>query len=172
MRRARHHRADGFKVVQMRELLRNISIAMAIVLLSANAKATTYTVNVYLPTAQLQSDFIANTTTQYQAVVTTASFANTYKVTISSKNPQPPTQPFNHESYEMGFGDGQDDERWKNLTAIYDLQLKDSWVNQCAGFDLVPSTTSMFNACQMAYHNAIKQIGSSWYTLFTSTGPG
>lgn len=46
-----------------------------------------YTVNVYSPTPDLQKQFIADTTNQYQATVATSPyFANTYTLTLSSRN--------------------------------------------------------------------------------------
>lgn len=136
-------------------------------------------VSVSIPTA-LQTDFIATTTAQWNASITTGLFPGDYKITIASKKAgTPPTTPAPVETATAleaclahGAADGMDIERGANIDTIFGLQAQDALSNRCGGIPVaqLTSTSTIMAACMQTYNIAVSTISLRWGYVFTSTG--
>lgn len=148
-----------------------VKVAFVGILITSNAipvKAASYAVNVYLPTTQMQAQFIADTTAQYSGIVKAGAFQN-YSVTVSSRNPEPDSL-FFPDNYSYGFSAGMDEERWQDMKLINFLMQSDAAEGTCGSYVITESTEAMFNICQKSYNDAIGIIGQRWQSVFTSSG--
>lgn len=120
------------------------------------------TVNVYLPDAKLQADFIANATTYYKGTITKSPFfAGTYTITITTKNVTGPvvvsspilTGTAFQECIVYGFANGMDYERQENLSIAQSFQDQIVSSQTCGGFiSSTPAELQPFlRGCSTAY---------------------
>lgn len=153
--------------VFMRRVLsssRAIGFCIAIGVLSSSfAQAA---VNVYAP-AELQSQFIASTTNQYEStLVPSPYFPGTYTLTIKAKkqDPVPPPKPINDatafdQCMAYGFVDGMLWER-EYMKRDFDALKSDILVTKtCGGYTMTQSTTiptnlAYLSGCMMGYNVA------------------
>lgn len=115
--------------------------AISFMALQGHALAATYAVNVNLPSAILQKDFVAGTTTQYLGTLTpSAFFPNTYNLTITGHNPNyvPPASStptvgandllqalvsISSSTYPYGWADGEDYAHFVDLKDVVGFQV-------------------------------------------------
>lgn len=127
--------------------IRLLSLIGVLTFCSINLFAVNYTANVYAPSQQLQKQFIADTTTQYQATVATSPFANTFTITLSARYPsfQGPVQvstslvtldsivnkltTISTYTYVTGFANGMEYERYNNAALLGHFMMLCSTAN-------------------------------------------
>lgn len=149
------------------------------------ATAASYSVNVYMPDAVLQAEFIASTTNQYIGTLTKSPFfPNTYSFTATKKNPgytppavsSPiPTATAFGECISYGFGWGMDEERRQDQSLIWGLHRRDAVNKTCGGVAVSSnsvsiSTTSCQTYCMEPYYVIQSTITERWGIIFNSTG--
>jgi len=148
--------------MSLREIfLQPKSAFLLLVLLGGSAHAASYTVTVYLPTAQMQSDFIAATTTQYIATFKDGLFGK--NVTITDKNGSyiPPvvsspiaTNTAFQECMTHGFAWGMETERTEDLRTIKSFRDELIATGNCGG--MVSASTipvvAYRDGCHVAYN--------------------
>src|SRR5271165_2455218 len=161
-------------------------VATAFVLgLASTANATTYTDNVYIPTAQLQAAFLVETTTQFSATVSSSPwFVNTFTINVASQNPVTqcstttlvPCQldqdvanmiAVSTNSYVYGWADGESSERYNDVLFISSFT---TWCSSSSYWYPGVSTSTVIPQISSTTCNAVLDfIGNFIYTQFFSS---
>lgn len=126
-------------------------------------------VSVSFPNAQIQTDFIAFTTTYWNATVKPGLFAGDYKLAVSSQMAGVPvivsspiaTATAFDQCYSYGFAFGMDDERRANLSIIDQLKQSVSNTGTCGGLSMNTTNFALQNAYTQGCYTAANLIGST-----------
>lgn len=126
-------------------------------------------VTVSFPNAQIQTDFIAFTTTYWNATVKPGLFAGDYKLAVSSQMAGVPvlvsspiaTATAFDECYVYGFGLGMDVERRTNLSIIDTLKQNVVANGNCGGLSMNTTNFALQNAYTQGCYTAANLIGST-----------
>lgn len=127
-------------------------------------------VTVSFPSSQIQTDFIAFTTTYWTATVKPGLFPGDYKIAVSSRTSGVPvlvsspilTNTAFQECYVYGFAFGMDEERRENLKIIDTLKTNVAQAGTCGGLSLNTTNFALQNAytggCYAAFNQAASTI--------------
>lgn len=127
-------------------------------------------VTVSFPNTQIQTDFIAFTTTYFNTTVKPGLFSGDYKLTVSSRTSGVPvlvsspilTNTAFQECYVYGFAFGMDEERRENLKIIDTLKNNVAQTGTCGGLSLNTTNFALQNAytggCYAAFNQATSTI--------------
>jgi hypothetical protein len=126
-------------------------------------------VTVSFPSSQIQTDFIAFTTTYWNATVKPGLFAGDYKLAVSSQMAGVPvlvsspiaTATAFDECYVYGFGLGMDVERRTNLSIIDTLKQNVVANGNCGGLSMNTTNFALQNAYTQGCYTAANLIGST-----------
>lgn len=126
-------------------------------------------VTVSFPNTQIQTDFIAFTTTYWNATVKPGLFAGDYKLAVSSRTSGVPvivsspiaTATAFDQCYSYGFAFGMDDERRANLTIIDTLKQNVVANGNCGGLSMNTTNFALQNAYTQGCYTAANLIGST-----------
>lgn len=153
---------------------KNAAIILFLALSCGWSHAAVY---VYFPTTDpsLQSEFLANTTAQYNG--TLSKVGVNYYFSVTTKKPAVPTSidtctAFG-ECMAHGFADGMDEERRQVVEIIGGMQGVDWRQKTCGGVpvgNVALSTTSAHSACLNSYNVISATISARSLSIFTSTG--